>query len=38
MNKEKGKRIDGKKKPTMSIKAKRAEKQIKKANQKIKVK
>ena len=38
MNKEKGKRIDGKKKTTMSIKAKRAEKRRKKANQKIKMK
>ena len=38
MNKDKGKRIDGKKKPTMSIKEKRAEKRMKKANQKIKIK
>ena len=37
MNKGKGKRIDIKKKPTMSIKEKRAEKRMKKANQKVKM-
>ncbi len=38
MNKDKGKSIDGKKKPTMTIKQMRAEKRMKKANQKIKMK
>lgn len=38
MNKDKGKRIDVKKKPTMSIKEKRAEKRMKKASQKVTMK
>lgn len=37
MSKDKGKRIDVKKKPTMSLKEKRAEKRMKKVSQKVKL-